>query len=116
MQHPALRCRHTVPAVADAVQADLDQMGIGDVHVLGVSLRARIGLELARRHRAQSVVAISPSGMNLPPERHYQGSALATTRLLWRRLHPVIGPLARSLPCRAGEAPRVGRGIPPDTA
>jgi len=97
---PALRLRPTVPAVADVLEADLDRMGVGEVHVLGVSLGARIALELARRHRAQSVVAISPSGMNLPPERLYQGLALATTRLLWRSLRPVVGPLARSWPGR----------------
>jgi pimeloyl-ACP methyl ester carboxylesterase len=96
-----MRRRPTVPAVADALEADLDRIEIGDVHVLGVSVGARIALELARRHRARSVVAISPSGMNLPPERLYQGVALATTRLLWRRLRPVVGPLARA---------RAGRG------
>jgi pimeloyl-ACP methyl ester carboxylesterase len=90
-----------MPAVADVLEADLDRMGVGDVHVLGASLGARIALELARRHRARSVVAISPSGMNLPPERLHQGVALAATRLFWRRLRPVIGPLARS---RAGRA------------
>jgi pimeloyl-ACP methyl ester carboxylesterase len=97
---PALRRRPTVPAVADVLEADLSQMGIGDVHVLGVSLGARIALELAGRHRARSVVAISPSGMNLPPERAYQGLALATTRLFWQSLHPVIAPLAHSWPAR----------------
>ena len=54
---PALRRRPTVPAVADALEADLDRLAIGDVHVLGVSVGARIALELARRHRARSVVA-----------------------------------------------------------
>jgi pimeloyl-ACP methyl ester carboxylesterase len=98
---PALRRRPTVPAVADVLEADLDRMGFEDVHVLGVSLGARIALELARRHRARSVVAISPSGMNLLPERFHQGAALAATRLLWRRLRPVIGSLAHS---------RAGRG------
>jgi pimeloyl-ACP methyl ester carboxylesterase len=97
---PALRRRPTVSAVADALEADLDRMEVGDVHVLGVSLGGRIALELARRHRARSVVAISPSGMNLPPERLHQGVALAMTRLLWRGLHPVIGPLAHSWPGR----------------
>jgi pimeloyl-ACP methyl ester carboxylesterase len=98
---PALRRRPTVPAVADVLEADLDWMGFGGVHVLGVSLGARIALELARRHRARSVVAISPSGMNLPPERLHQGVTLAATRVFWRGLRPVIGPLAQS---------RVGRG------
>jgi pimeloyl-ACP methyl ester carboxylesterase len=98
---PALRRRPTVAAVADALETDLDRMGFGDVHVLGVSVGARIALELARRRRARSAVVISPSGMNLPPERIYQGLALAATRLLWRGLRPVVGPLAHSWPGRS---------------
>jgi pimeloyl-ACP methyl ester carboxylesterase len=66
---------------------------MGRVHVLGNSLGARIALELARRDRAFSVVAIAPSGLNLLPERIYQGAAMSTVRLLMRILHPAIGPL-----------------------
>ena len=92
---PALSQRPTICAVTDAIESDLDVLGIGRVHVLGNSLGARLALELARRQRALSVVAISPSGLNLPHERIYQGAAMSIFRLLMSILHPAIGPLAR---------------------
>src|SRR3954468_14129071 len=94
-QSPALRTRPTVSALADAVAADLDALGRPRVQLLGNSLGARIALELARRRRALSVVAIAPSGMNLPPERAYQGLVLGATRAAMRTIRPGIHPLAR---------------------
>lgn len=92
----ALTERPTVRAVADVIEADLDALGVGRVHVLGDSLGARIAIELARRDRALSVVAIAPSGLNVVPERIFQGAAMSTSRLLMRGLRPVIANMARS--------------------
>jgi pimeloyl-ACP methyl ester carboxylesterase len=66
--------RPTVAAITDAVEHTLDAADVGAVHVLGNSLGARIGLELARRGRARSVVAIAPWGLNVLPERIVQGT------------------------------------------
>ena len=66
---PALPGKPTISAIADAIVADLDELGVGRVHILGNSIGARIALELAVRGRARSVVAISPSGLNTPAER-----------------------------------------------
>lgn len=71
------------------------------MHVLGNSLGARLALELAVRGRARSVVAISPSGLNLPPERLYQGLATGMARALVRGLRPVLGVAARHQLTRA---------------
>lgn len=84
----------TVSALTDAVEADLDARGLGRVHILGNSLGGRIGIELAARHRARSVVALSPSGLGLPAERMHQGVLMATARTLTRTLRPLIGTLA----------------------
>jgi pimeloyl-ACP methyl ester carboxylesterase len=84
----------TVAALTDAVEADLDARGLQRVHILGNSLGARIGIELAARHRARSVVAISPSGLGLPPERVHQGMLMATARNLMRTLRPLLGTIA----------------------
>ena len=67
--------------VTDAVEADLDELGVGTVHVLGDSIGARVALELAARGRARSVVAISPSGLNTPAERAYQAVLMGGNRL-----------------------------------
>jgi pimeloyl-ACP methyl ester carboxylesterase len=89
--------RPTVSAVADAIEADLNELGVDKAHVLGNSLGARLALELASRGRALSVVAIAPSGLNFPPERIYQGAAMGMARLALRALRPLITPAARSV-------------------
>jgi len=44
------------------IEREMDQLGIGDFHVAGYSLGARVSLELATRGRIRSVVAIAPDG------------------------------------------------------
>lgn len=90
-----LSVRPTVAAFADAVEADLDALGLGGVHVLGSSFGARLALELAIRGRARSVVAIAPSGLGLPPERVYQGTVMGTARVLMQTIRPFIDVAAR---------------------
>jgi pimeloyl-ACP methyl ester carboxylesterase len=89
--------RPTVSALADAVECTLDAEGVGRVHVLGNSLGARIALELAVRGRALSVVAIAPSGLNVPAERVVQGIGMGTARFALRTVDPLLPPLARSV-------------------
>jgi len=93
---PHLLERPTVAAITDAVERTLDGEGVGLVHVLGNSLGARIALELARRGRARSVVSIAPSGLNIWPERVFQGTGMAVARLVGRTASPLLGPLSRS--------------------
>ena len=87
--------RPDVGALTDAVERELDRQGIPMPHVLGVSLGGRIALELARRHRAASVVAIGPTGPVTLPERAYQTAMFVNARLVTRALAPVAGPLLR---------------------
>ena len=88
--------RPTVAAITDAVEGTLDAHGLGSVHILGNSLGARVALELARRGRARSVVAIAPSGLNVPAERAYQGVGMGLARVAYRAAGPTIEPLSRS--------------------
>jgi pimeloyl-ACP methyl ester carboxylesterase len=98
---PALPHRPTIAAITDAVTADLDELGVRRVHVLGNSIGARVALELAARARACSVVAISPSGLNTPGERLHQGALMSTTRLALRGLRPLLPAAARTAAGRA---------------
>jgi pimeloyl-ACP methyl ester carboxylesterase len=91
------RGRPTVAAIADAVAGDLDELGVSRVHVLGNSLGARVAIELAARGRARSVVAISPSGLNNPLERLYQGVLMGGARLTLRGLRRFVPPMARNV-------------------
>jgi pimeloyl-ACP methyl ester carboxylesterase len=93
--------RPTIAAVADAVEADLDALGLDRVHVLGNSIGARVALELAVRRRARSVVAIAPSGLNTPAERTYQGAIMGAARFVLRAVRPLIPVAARSVVGRA---------------
>lgn len=93
---PALDERPTVGAITDAVERTLDVEDVGRVHVLGNSLGARIAIELARRGRARSAVAIAPSGLNIWPERVFQGTGMAMARVVGRTIAPLIAPLSRS--------------------
>lgn len=94
---PALDVTPRVGALADAVADDLDALGLDRVHLLAQSLGARVALELARRHRARSVVAIAPPGLNSPPERLWQGGLLGTARVVLGAVCPWIAPLSRSV-------------------
>jgi pimeloyl-ACP methyl ester carboxylesterase len=94
--------RPGVPALTDAVEQELDRQGVEAPHVLGVSLGGRLGLELARRKRARSVVAVAPAGPLTPPERAYQTALLAAARLGFSALAPVADPLMRPAVLRTG--------------
>ena len=94
---PLLPGHPTIAAITDAITADLDELRVGRVQVLGDSIGARIALELAARGRARSVVAISPSGLNTPSERAYQGVLMGTNRLALRGLRPLVPLAARSV-------------------
>ena len=69
-------------ALTDALERDLDAAGWDRPHVAGSSLGGWIALELARRGRVASVVAISPAGMWTRRESLYAQALLKLTRLL----------------------------------
>jgi pimeloyl-ACP methyl ester carboxylesterase len=46
----------------DAVERLLDELGVGTAHFVGNSMGGGIALELAKRGRARSVVALAPAG------------------------------------------------------
>jgi pimeloyl-ACP methyl ester carboxylesterase len=82
---------HALPdasALADAVEREMDQLGIGDFHVAGYSLGARVSLELATRGRTRSVIAIAPDGLGVPLERVFQATALMAGRTMATLLAP----------------------------
>jgi pimeloyl-ACP methyl ester carboxylesterase len=58
----------TLASLIDALCAELDREGIDKAHVVGNSLGGLLALELARRGRALSVVALAPIGCLTPRE------------------------------------------------
>jgi pimeloyl-ACP methyl ester carboxylesterase len=59
----------SVQALVDGVEQELDRLGLQKVHIAGNSLGGWIGIELARRGRAQSLVLLSPAGAWRSPRR-----------------------------------------------
>jgi pimeloyl-ACP methyl ester carboxylesterase len=59
----------TPARLADAVESELDGLGVDAPALVGNSLGGWVTLELARRGRATRAVVISPSGLESPPER-----------------------------------------------
>jgi pimeloyl-ACP methyl ester carboxylesterase len=89
-------------AFAEAIEHEMNGLGVGQFHVAGYSLGARIALELGSRERVRSVVAIAPDGLGSPLERIYQASALMSGRAL----AVLLAPLARAV-----SATGAGRGM-----
>jgi pimeloyl-ACP methyl ester carboxylesterase len=52
----------SLQALTDAIEDELDRLKLTKVHIAGNSLGGWIGIELARRGRAQSLVLFSPAG------------------------------------------------------
>jgi pimeloyl-ACP methyl ester carboxylesterase len=91
----------TAAALADAIERQLDELGLRTVHIAGYSLGARVSLELASRGRARSVVAISPDGLGTPAERTYEALSLLGRRLLAHVLAPVAKEVTSTVAGRA---------------
>ncbi len=51
-----------VADAGDSLERHLDELGVGTAHLVGNSMGGALALELAKRGRARSVVAISPGG------------------------------------------------------
>jgi pimeloyl-ACP methyl ester carboxylesterase len=52
----------TFASAADSVEHHLDELGVGSAHFVGNSLGGALTLELAKRGRTRSVVALAPAG------------------------------------------------------
>lgn len=90
----------SVPALADAVEREMGAAGFRSAHLAGNSMGGWIALELARRRRARTVVAISPAGGGTRRERVYARSLM---RMIWRgarALAPVAGVVSMPGPTR----------------
>jgi pimeloyl-ACP methyl ester carboxylesterase len=70
----------SIDVMVDALIEQLDELGVDEMpHVVGNSLGGWVALELARRGRARSVVALSPAGAWALPKDLYR--LLATFRV-----------------------------------
>ena len=91
----------TPVALADAVAAAMDDAGWQSAHLAGNSLGGWIALELARRGRARTCVALSPAGLAWGRERDLGRAVLGCLRWIARNAPPpealMRNPLGRTL-------------------
>lgn len=52
----------TIEAAADSLEGHLDDIGVGTAHIAGNSMGGALAIELAKRGRARSVIALAPGG------------------------------------------------------
>lgn len=60
---PDVASSRTIAHAADHLERHLDELGVTTAHLVGNSLGGALALELAKRGRARSVVALSPGGL-----------------------------------------------------
>jgi pimeloyl-ACP methyl ester carboxylesterase len=93
---PPLDREPSIPALVDAVEAELDAADLEAPHLVGNSLGGYIAADLARRGRARSVVAISPFGLWTQAELDYGVRSLAASHAIARAIVPVAEEITRS--------------------
>lgn len=76
---PELDGAVTVDAIADRLEAFIDAHGLDGVDVVGSSLGARLVLELSRRGRVGTAIALDPGGFWSPRERRLFGVSVAAS-------------------------------------
>ena len=77
-----------IPAISDALERFLDELGLPTVHLGGNSLGGWLSLELARRGRARSVTGLSPAGFFNRREAAYAHRCLTSSVQMARRFAP----------------------------
>lgn len=90
---PPLAGPPSIAALADALEAFIDEHDLDGVDVVGSSMGARLALELARRGRTGATVALDPGGFWTPRERRLFGASVRLSIRLVRLLRPLLGVL-----------------------
>lgn len=96
--------RPSISTLVDGVEREMDRAGFASAHLVGNSLGGWVVLELAKRGRARSVVALSPGGGYVPGSLVADLTAL---RLLFE--HRVTARLLAPRAERLASRPRLRR-------
>ncbi|MGH8905116.1 MAG: alpha/beta fold hydrolase [Egibacteraceae bacterium] len=85
-----------IPGLCDAVEAAMDEAGLGVAHAAGNALGGALALELGQRGRARTVCAIAPAGAAHGWEARWAVASLRALRASARALSPAMPMLTRS--------------------
>jgi pimeloyl-ACP methyl ester carboxylesterase len=109
---------NTLAAAGDAMERHLDELGVGRAHLVGNSMGGALVLELAKRGRALSAVAIAPGGGWAPESGEAERLArlFARQRRLSRLFAPIVPAVIKSPSLRRlamHDVMRHGELVPP---
>jgi len=90
----------TLDAAADSLAGHLDELGVGTAHLVGNSMGGALAIELAKRGRARSVVALAPGGGWEPG--HAESQRLARFFIRTLKLSRAASPRAEQIMRRPG--------------
>ncbi|MFG1945342.1 alpha/beta fold hydrolase [Nonomuraea sp. NPDC048826] len=93
-------------ALAAAVAAFLDRLGIGTFHIAGHSLGAWVALETAKLREARSVTLLCPAGLWGRRSPWYAQAGIWASRWLTRK---ATGPMLRAVSTAAGRTAVLGQ-------
>src|SRR5205085_3478095 len=88
----------SLAAAGDSMERRLDELGVGRAHLVGNSMGGALALELAKRGRARSVVALAPAGGWTDGDDETRRLARFFARQL--RLTKAMGPRLPGILCR----------------
>lgn len=97
---PAEKDSGTFDGLADSFENWLVEEKFAGFDMVGSSMGARLVLEMARRGRSGSVVALDPGGFWEGWERRFVKATLAASGMLLRSLRPALPRLAQSAVAR----------------
>jgi pimeloyl-ACP methyl ester carboxylesterase len=86
---------NTIAAAGDATERQLDALGVSRAHLVGNSMGGTLALELAKRGRATSVIALAPGGGWAADSA--EGQRLARLFARQRRLARLFAPIVPSI-------------------
>jgi pimeloyl-ACP methyl ester carboxylesterase len=101
-QLPDPAVAHTVEQATTHVETLLDEAGIETAHLAGNSMGGALALELAKRGRARSVVAISPGG-GWRRDDTKEAERIIKWFKLNQKLAKMMEPRAEKVLCRPGQ-------------
>jgi pimeloyl-ACP methyl ester carboxylesterase len=97
----------TFAGSVDQLESDLDELGVASAHIVGNSMGGALALELAKRGRARTVVALAPAGGWTPGDGEARRLArffarqMRVTRALQSRMPAIVArPKVRRLALR----------------
>lgn len=93
---PPLAGEVTIAAMADALEAFMTDHDLRGIDVAGMSMGARLALELVRRGSAGAAVALDPGGFWTRREAAIFGATVAASAKLLAVLRPLLPALTRS--------------------